>query len=208
VSDEKEAIAIVHEAIDAGINFFDNAWEYHDGRSEEILGRALPGGWRDKAFLMTKVCTHGRKADVAMTQLRVLVPRETDEARLALRLGFLKRLDDAVRLEMKLRVVVVDALVDLPQVEVVGPQAPQRLLKHLQGVEGEPVRQHLQVYGRLLSVPAVFVAGIDVDRGRCRLGVAGDDVDGHRGGLRLGAAGVGAGIKGARTVFSRVHQAT
>jgi aryl-alcohol dehydrogenase-like predicted oxidoreductase len=69
VPDEKEAIAIVHEAIDAGINFFDNAWEYHDGRSEEILGRALAGGWRDKAFLMTKVCTHGRKADVAMAQL-------------------------------------------------------------------------------------------------------------------------------------------
>ena len=69
VPDEKEAIAIVHEAIDAGINFFDNAWEYHDGRSEEILGRSLAGGWRDKAFLMTKVCTHGRKADVAMAQL-------------------------------------------------------------------------------------------------------------------------------------------
>ena len=69
VPDEKEAIAIVHEAIDAGINFFDNAWEYHEGRSEEILGRGLAGGWRDKAFLMTKVCTHGRKADVAMAQL-------------------------------------------------------------------------------------------------------------------------------------------
>ena len=64
VPDEKEAIAIVHEAIDAGINFFDNAWEYHEGRSEEILGRGLAGGWRDKAFLMTKVCTHGRKADI------------------------------------------------------------------------------------------------------------------------------------------------
>jgi uncharacterized protein len=69
VPDENEAIAIVHEAIDAGINFFDDAWEYHDGRSEETLGRALAGGWRDKVFLMTKVCTHGRKADVAMTQL-------------------------------------------------------------------------------------------------------------------------------------------
>ncbi len=69
VPEEKEAIAIVHEAIDAGVNFFDNAWEYHDGRSEEILGRGLAGGWRDKAFLMTKVCTHGRKADVAMAQL-------------------------------------------------------------------------------------------------------------------------------------------
>ena len=69
VRDENEAIAIVHEAIDAGINFFDDAWEYHDGRSEEILGSALAGGRRDKVFLMTKVCTHGRTADVAMAQL-------------------------------------------------------------------------------------------------------------------------------------------
>ena len=68
VRDPGEAVRIVHEAIDAGVNFFDNAWEYHDGRSEETLGRALQGK-RDRVFLMTKVCTHGRKADVAMSQL-------------------------------------------------------------------------------------------------------------------------------------------
>jgi aryl-alcohol dehydrogenase-like predicted oxidoreductase len=68
VRDPDEAVRIVHEAIDAGIDFFDNAWEYHDGRSEEILGRALRSK-RDQVFLMTKVCTHGRKADVAMQQL-------------------------------------------------------------------------------------------------------------------------------------------
>ncbi len=68
VRDPDEAVRIVHEAIDAGINFFDNAWEYHDGKSEEVLGRALAGK-RDQVFLMTKVCTHGRKADVAMKQL-------------------------------------------------------------------------------------------------------------------------------------------
>ena len=67
-SDENEAIRIVHEAIDAGIDFFDNAWEYHDGRSEEILGRALVGK-RNGVFLMTKVCTHGRDRSVAMQQL-------------------------------------------------------------------------------------------------------------------------------------------
>jgi aryl-alcohol dehydrogenase-like predicted oxidoreductase len=66
--DENEAIRIVHEAIDAGIDFFDNAWEYHDGKSEEILGRALVGK-RDGVFLMTKVCTHGRDRRVAMQQL-------------------------------------------------------------------------------------------------------------------------------------------
>ena len=64
----KEAIAIVHEAINAGVNFFDNAWEYHDGRSEEWMGQALQGR-RDKIFLMTKVCTHGRDKTVGLRQL-------------------------------------------------------------------------------------------------------------------------------------------
>ncbi|OWK38535.1 aldo/keto reductase [Fimbriiglobus ruber] len=64
----KEAVAIAHEAIDAGVNFFDNAWEYHDGKSEEWMGEALKGR-RDKVFLMTKVCTHGRDKAVAMKQL-------------------------------------------------------------------------------------------------------------------------------------------
>jgi predicted aldo/keto reductase-like oxidoreductase len=44
-------------ALDEGITFFDNAWDYHDGRSEELMGRALAeGGRRDKVFLMTKNC--------------------------------------------------------------------------------------------------------------------------------------------------------
>jgi aryl-alcohol dehydrogenase-like predicted oxidoreductase len=64
----KEAVAIVHEAVDVGVNFFDNAWEYHDGKSEEWMGAALEGR-RDKVFLMTKVCTHGRDKNVAMKQL-------------------------------------------------------------------------------------------------------------------------------------------
>jgi aryl-alcohol dehydrogenase-like predicted oxidoreductase len=74
----KEAEQIVHEAIDAGVNFCDNAWEYHDGRSEEWMGRALKGR-RDKVFLMTKVCTHGRDKKVAMTQLEASLKRlQTD----------------------------------------------------------------------------------------------------------------------------------
>ena len=66
--DLTEATRIVAEALDAGINFFDNAWEYNDGRSEDWLGKALKGQ-RDQAFLMTKVCSHGRGRDVAMKQL-------------------------------------------------------------------------------------------------------------------------------------------
>jgi uncharacterized protein len=66
--DEAEAARIVQGAVDAGINFLDNAYEYHDGKSEEWMGRALVGR-RDKVFLMTKVCTHGRDAGEAMRQL-------------------------------------------------------------------------------------------------------------------------------------------
>jgi len=63
-----EAVRIVHEAIDGGINFLDNAWEYHDGESEKRMGRAIADR-RESVFLMTKVCTHGRDARVAMRQL-------------------------------------------------------------------------------------------------------------------------------------------
>lgn len=66
--DQKEANELVSRALDAGINFFDNCWDYHDGLSEERLGVALKNK-RDQAFVMTKVCTHGRGKDVAMKQL-------------------------------------------------------------------------------------------------------------------------------------------
>jgi aryl-alcohol dehydrogenase-like predicted oxidoreductase len=74
----KAAVAIVHEAVEAGVTFFDNAWEYHDGKSEEWMGQALKGR-RDKVFLMTKVCTHGRDKKVAMKQLEESLKRlQTD----------------------------------------------------------------------------------------------------------------------------------
>jgi len=69
LGNQREAIKVVHAAIDAGITFMDNAWEYHEGESEEILGKALVGR-RDQVFLMTKVCTHGRDKAVAMRQLK------------------------------------------------------------------------------------------------------------------------------------------
>jgi len=56
-AEEREAIAIMHQAIDEGVTFFDNSWDYHNGRSEEVMGKALAaGGRRQKVFLMTKVC--------------------------------------------------------------------------------------------------------------------------------------------------------
>jgi aryl-alcohol dehydrogenase-like predicted oxidoreductase len=68
VKTEREATRIVHEAIDAGLTFMDNAWDYHEGGSETRMGNALKGR-RGRAFLMTKVCTHGRDARVALRQL-------------------------------------------------------------------------------------------------------------------------------------------
>jgi len=68
LASEREAIRIAHAAIDAGITFMDNAWEYHRGRSETIMGKAIAGR-REEVFLMTKVCTHGQGRREAMRQL-------------------------------------------------------------------------------------------------------------------------------------------
>ena len=68
------AVRLVHEAVDAGITFYDNAWEYNDHRSEEWMGLGLQGR-RDKVFLMSKVCTHGRDKKVAMQQLEESLKR-------------------------------------------------------------------------------------------------------------------------------------
>jgi aryl-alcohol dehydrogenase-like predicted oxidoreductase len=76
--DQQEANELVARALDAGINFFDNCWDYHDGLSEERLGVALKGK-REQALVMTKVCTHGRGKDVAMQQLEESLRRlQTD----------------------------------------------------------------------------------------------------------------------------------
>ncbi len=75
---QQETNDIVAKAMDAGVIFFDNAWDYHQGHSEEVLGNALKGK-RDRAVVMTKVCTHGRGKDVAMQQLEQSLRRlQTD----------------------------------------------------------------------------------------------------------------------------------
>lgn len=77
-SGQIEVNDMVAKALDHGINFFDNAWEYHKGLSEERVGTALKGK-RDRAIVMTKVCTHGRKKEVAMQQLEESLRRlQTD----------------------------------------------------------------------------------------------------------------------------------
>jgi len=76
--DEDTAIRICHEAIDGGITFFDNCWEYNRGKSENWMGKGLKGK-RDQVFLMTKVCTHGRDAALATQMLEQSLRRlQTD----------------------------------------------------------------------------------------------------------------------------------
>src|ERR1700727_3179443 len=78
VETDQAAIEIVAKALDHGVTFFDNCWEYHDGLSEERLGKCLKGK-REQAFVMTKVCTHGRDKNLAMRMLEESLRRlQTD----------------------------------------------------------------------------------------------------------------------------------
>ena len=55
------AVKIIRSAIDRGITFLDNSWDYHEGVSEKRMGKALRDGYRDRAFLMTKIDGRSRK---------------------------------------------------------------------------------------------------------------------------------------------------
>jgi aryl-alcohol dehydrogenase-like predicted oxidoreductase len=65
--DEQTAIRIVRSALDGGINFLDNSWDYNGGESERRMGKALADGYRERAFVMTKI--DGRSRQAALDQL-------------------------------------------------------------------------------------------------------------------------------------------
>jgi aryl-alcohol dehydrogenase-like predicted oxidoreductase len=65
--DEELSVRIIRTAIDNGINFMDNCWDYHDGASEKRMGKALKDGYRKRVFLMTKI--DGRTKKDAAKQL-------------------------------------------------------------------------------------------------------------------------------------------
>src|ERR1700687_2004967 len=67
IPSEAEALRIIHTALDHGMNFLDNCWDYNDGESERRVGKALEGGYRKKAFVMTKL--DGRTAQSTRDQL-------------------------------------------------------------------------------------------------------------------------------------------
>src|SRR3981081_676221 len=61
-SDEQESIRIIRTALDSGINFLDNCWDYNNGESEVRMGKALRDGYRQRAFVMTKIDGRTKKA--------------------------------------------------------------------------------------------------------------------------------------------------
>jgi aryl-alcohol dehydrogenase-like predicted oxidoreductase len=76
-SDEQESIRIIRTALDSGINFLDNCWDYNGGQSEVRMGKALRDGYRQKAFLMTKI--DGQTKQAAAQQLEESLRRlQTD----------------------------------------------------------------------------------------------------------------------------------
>ena len=71
---EAEAVHLIQSAVDRGLTFMDNSWDYNDGRSERWMGKALSEkGYRDKVFLMTKV--DGRNKDIAARQIETSLDR-------------------------------------------------------------------------------------------------------------------------------------
>jgi hypothetical protein len=90
--DEAESIRIVRAAIDQGVNFLDNCWDYNGGQSELRMGKALRDGYRQRAFLMTKI--DGRDKKTAMQQIEESLRRlETDHINL-LQFHEVIRMDD------------------------------------------------------------------------------------------------------------------
>jgi predicted aldo/keto reductase-like oxidoreductase len=93
---ESDSIKIVRTAIDRGITFMDNCWDYHDGKSEVRMGKALLDGYRDKVFLMTKI--DGRSKQGAEKQINESLTRlQTDHLDL-LQFHEIIRMDDPDRI--------------------------------------------------------------------------------------------------------------
>src|SRR5258706_8043585 len=95
-ADENDSIHLVRSAIDRGITFLDNCWDYNNGQSEIRMGKALRDGYREKAFLMTKI--DGRSKEEASRQIDECLKRlQTDHIDL-LQHHEIIRLDDPDRI--------------------------------------------------------------------------------------------------------------
>ena len=94
--DDQEGVRLIRKAIDRGINFMDNCWDYHNGGSEERMGRALRDGYRQRVFLMTKI--DGRTRAAAAKQIDESLRRlQTDHVDL-MQFHEVLRMEDADRI--------------------------------------------------------------------------------------------------------------
>jgi predicted aldo/keto reductase-like oxidoreductase len=93
--DEKEGIRILRTAIDRGITFMDNCWDYHDGGSELRMGKGLRDGYREKVFLMTKI--DGRRKTSAARQIDESLKRLQTEQIDLLQFHEIIRMEDPAR---------------------------------------------------------------------------------------------------------------
>lgn len=71
--DDKEAVRLIRKAVDNGLTFMDNSWDYGNGRGETLMGKALEGGYRQKVFLMSKI--DGRTKKAAASQINESLKR-------------------------------------------------------------------------------------------------------------------------------------
>ena len=94
--DEQESIRLIRTAIDNGVNFMDNSWDYNDGVSEIRMGTALQDGYRKKVFLMTKI--DGQDKKTAMNQLEECLRRLQTETIDLLQFHEIIRMEDADRI--------------------------------------------------------------------------------------------------------------
>src|SRR2546428_3864519 len=92
---EAESVRIIRTAIDAGVNFLDNSWDYNEGRSEIRMGRALRDGYRERAFLMTKL--DGQTRTAAASQIAESLRRLQTDAIALLQFHEIIRTEDPDR---------------------------------------------------------------------------------------------------------------
>ena len=94
--EEQESIHLIRTAVDSGINFLDNSWDYNDGISEIRMGKALQDGYRQKVFLMTKI--DGQDKKTATGQLEECLRRLQTETIDLLQFHEIIRMEDADRI--------------------------------------------------------------------------------------------------------------
>jgi aryl-alcohol dehydrogenase-like predicted oxidoreductase len=171
----KEAVALIQAALDAGMNFLDNSWDYNGGASEERVGKALKGGYREKAFVMTKVDGRSKKEaakqiDESLTRLDCghvdlmqhhEVIRFEDADRIFAEDGAMVAFLDAQR-QGKIRYIGFTGHKD-PHIHLYMLETAERHGFHFDTVQMplNPMDAHFRSFGKLV-LPKLTAAGVGV----------------------------------------------